>query len=46
MKIMLYVQNILIYMNFGGYGEDIHIPLYIFDLLFKNTKKVQEHDLY
>ena len=33
-------------MNFGGYGGDVHGPLYIFCLLFKNTVKVQEHDLY
>ena len=45
-KIMFYVQNILIYMNLGGYGGDIHISPYIFHLLFKKTQKVQEHDLY
>ena len=37
---------IYIYMNFGGYGGDIHGPLYNFCLLFKNTVKVQQHDLY
>ena len=36
----------LLFMNFGGYGEDIHGPLYIFCLLFKKTEKVQEHDQY
>ena len=46
MKIMFYVQNISIYMNFGGYGEDVHIPPYIFCLLFKKTEKVQDDDLY
>ena len=33
-------------MNFGGYGGDEHGPSYIFCLLFKKMKKVQEHDLY
>ena len=33
--------------EFEGYGGGgIHIPLYIFSLLFKKTEKVQEHDLY
>ena len=72
---MFYVQNISIYMNFGGYGGDVgtyifhhtfffiihkngkstnfggvwgdvHIPQYIFCLLFKKTEKEREHDLY
>ena len=29
----------------GGYGGDVHIPLYNFCLLLKKTEKVQEHDL-
>ena len=36
---MFYVQNISIYMNFGGDGVDIHGPLYIFCLLLKKHKK-------
>ena len=36
---MFYVQNILIYKNFGGYGLDVHIPPYIFSLLLKKTEK-------
>ena len=32
--------------EFCGVQVDVHIPLYIFCLLFKKTKKVQEHDLY
>ena len=43
---MFYVQNILIYMNFRLYREDVHGPPYIFCLLFKKMEKVQEHDLY
>ena len=43
MKIIFSVQNILIDMNFGG---DEHIIPYIFCLLLKKMKKVQEHDLY
>ena len=46
MNIMFYVQNIWIYMNFRGYGVDVHIPPYNFCLLFKKMEKVQEHDLY
>ena len=46
MKIMFDVQNISIYMNFGGYVGDVHIPQYIFCLLLKKTEKVLEHDLY
>ena len=43
----VYVQNISIHMNFGGYGGDVHGPPYIYCLLLKkNTEKVQEHDLY
>ena len=41
---MFYVQNILIYMNYGG--GDVHGPPYVFSLLLKKTEKVQEHDLY
>ena len=44
---MFYVENISIYMNFGGgTGGDVHIPQYIFCLLFKKMKKVQEHNQY
>ena len=43
---MFYVKNISIYMNFGGYGGDVHIPSYIFCLLFKKREKVEEHDLF
>ena len=32
--------------KFWGVQGDVHIPLYIFCLLFKKTEKVQEHDLY
>ena len=46
MKIMLYVQNISIYMHFGGDGGDGGDPPFTFCLLFKKTEKVQEHDLY
>ena len=46
MKIIFYVQNISIYMNFTRYRRDIHGPLYIFCLLLKKIEKVQEHDLY
>ena len=28
----------MIYMNFGAYGADVHIPLYIFCLLLKKKK--------
>ena len=35
-----------IYMNFLGSGGDVHIPPYIFCLLFKKAEKVQDHDLY
>ena len=39
-KIMFYVQNILIYMNFvGGYEGDVQSPAYIFYLLLKKTEK-------
>ena len=31
-------------MNLEGYGRDVHIPPYIFCLLFKKLEKVQ--DLY
>ena len=41
---MFYIQNISIYMNFGWYVEDIHIPPYIFSLLFKKNEKVRDHD--
>ena len=43
---MFYVKNISIYMNFGGHVGDVHIPPFIFCLLFKKTEKVQEHDQY
>ena len=32
--------------KFRGIRGDIHIPPYIFCLLFKKIEKVQEHDLY
>ena len=32
--------------EFRGGGREVHGPPYIFSLLFKKTKKVQEHDLY
>ena len=32
-------QNILIYMNFKGYWEELHIPPHIFCLLFTNAEK-------
>ena len=32
--------------EFLGYGRDVHIPPFIFCLLFKKNEKVQEHDLY
>ena len=35
-----------IYEFWGGMGGDVHIPQYIFCLLFKKLKKVKEHDLY
>ena len=44
MKIMFYILNISIYINFGGYGGDIHGPPYIFCLLIKKMEEVQEHD--
>ena len=43
---MLYVQNVAIYMSFGGYIGDVYGPPYIFCLLFKKKEKAQEHDLY
>ena len=43
---MFFVRNILIYMNFSGYGGDVHIPPFIFCLLFKKMENVREHDLY
>ena len=46
MKIMIYVQNISIYMNFGRYrGGCIWSTVHFF-LLLKKMEKVQEHDLY
>ena len=39
MIIMFYVQNISIYINFGGSRGELHGPPYIFRLLFKNTKQ-------
>ena len=36
----------LLYMNFGGYGEDENGPPSIFCLLFKKVEKVQDHNLY
>ena len=40
---MFYVQNILIYVNFGGYvlQGDVHGPKYIFCLLKKNRKSTR-----
>ena len=32
--------------EFLGVEGDVHIPPYIFFLLFKKTEKVQDHDLY
>ena len=43
---MFFVQNISIYMNFGGNGRDVYIPPFIFCLLLKKMENVREHDLY
>ena len=32
--------------EFGWVWGDVHIPPYIFCLLFQKSEKVQEHDLY
>ena len=45
-NIVLCPKYIYIYEFGGGEQGDVHIPLYIFCLLFKKTEKVQEHDLY
>ena len=39
-------KYIYIYEFQGVWGEGLHIPKYIFCLLFKKIEKVQEHDLY
>ena len=36
---MFYVQDLSIYMNFGGYGGNMHIPPYIFCILLKKKQK-------
>ena len=42
---VLCLKYINIY-EFLGVGGDVHIPPYIFSLLFKKTEKVQDYDLY
>ena len=45
MKIMFYIQNISVYMNFGGYGGgDVISTVHFF--LFKKIEKIQEYDIY
>ena len=43
---LLCPKYINIYINFDGYGGDVHGPPCIFYLLFKKTEKWQDHDLY
>ena len=42
---MFYVQNILIYINFGGTGGCTYHTVH-FLFIIQKMKKVQEHDLY